>query len=271
MLASFIGIILPVFGIIMLLKNKIRYAVHHSHEFMVSLQAHLDDFENKIGFKIVGHIDPVALKEKVAGGLESAAAGSFSMFIAISIMYMLLYYMFTTPKEFKETAMIFMPFNKFDLNRLLKESKNKVRANAIGIPLVAIGQGLVALVGFLIFGIDQPLFWAVIVTIGSVIPFVGTLVGILPVFIISLASGNDFQAWGILIYGAVVVGLTDNVMRIFILKKLDEVHPLITLIGVIIGIPLFGFIGLIFGPLFISLFFLVLEIYKHEYGEGERQ
>ena len=97
------------------------------------------------------------------------------------------------------------------------------------------------------------------------IPFVGTLVGIIPVFLITLASGNDYAAYGILIYGLVVVGSTDNIIRLYVLKKMDNVHPLITLIGVIIGIPLFGFIGLIFGPIIISLFFIILKMYKIEY------
>ena len=93
----------------------------------------------------------------------------------------------------------------------------------------------------------------------------GCFVGIVPVFLITLASGNDYAAYGILIYGLVVVGSTDNIIRLYVLKKMDNVHPLITLIGVIIGIPLFGFIGLIFGPITISLFFIILKMYKIEY------
>jgi predicted PurR-regulated permease PerM len=141
-----------------------------------------------------------------------------------------------------------------------------VRSNALGIPLVALAQGIIALIGFLIFGIEDPFFWFVIVTIGSMIPFIGTLLGILPVFILTLSSGDTFQAWGILLYGLIVVGSTDNIIRLYVLKRLDDVHPLITLIGVIVGVPLFGFIGLIFGPLLLSLFLVVLRIYKNEYG-----
>ena len=66
-----------------------------------------------------------------------------------------------------------------------------------------------------------------------------------------------------------VVGSTDNVIRLYVLKKLDNVHPLVTLIGVIVGVPLFGFIGLIFGPLLISLFMIVMRIYKREYGKQQ--
>ena len=99
------------------------------------------------------------------------------------------------------------------------------------------------------------------------IPFIGNLLGTLPVFILALSDGNTFQAWGVLLYGVIVVGTTDNIIRLYVLKKMDNVHPLITLIGVIIGIPLFGFIGLVFGPLLISLFLLIVRIYKQEFAK----
>ena len=119
--------------------------------------------------------------------------------------------------------------------------------------------------------IENPFFWALMVTIGSMIPFVGNLLGTLPVFILTLSDGETFQAWGILVYGIVVVGLTDNIIRLYVLKRLDDVHPLITLIGVIVGIPLFGFIGLVFGPLLINPFLVIVRIYKREYGKEDVQ
>ena len=143
-----------------------------------------------------------------------------------------------------------------------------VRSNALGIPLVALAQGIISLIGFFIFGVQAPFFWAVIVTIGSMVPFVGSLLGVVPVFILSLSEGNTFQAWGILLYGVIVVGATDNIFRLYVLKKLDNVHPLITLIGVIVGVPIFGFIGLIFGPILISLFLITVRMYKKEYSQG---
>lgn len=154
-----------------------------------------------------------------------------------------------------------------NINEIGVEIQKMVRSNALGIPLVGLAQGIVALIGFFIFGTEDPFFWFVIVTISSMIPFVGTLMGILPVFLLTLSSGDNFAAWGILIYGFVVVGMTDNIIRLYVLKKLDDVHPLITLVGVIVGVPLFGFIGLIFGPLLISLFMVIVKIYRKEYGK----
>jgi len=135
--------------------------------------------------------------------------------------------------------------------------------------LVALFQGIIALIGYLIFGVPEPLFWFTITAISSMIPLVGTALGIIPVSILLFSQGHTWAAIGILIYGFAVVGVTDNLVRLYVLEKLSSVHPLITLIGVIIGVPLFGFIGLIFGPLLISLFLLILKIYRKEYADKE--
>ena len=175
--------------------------------------------------------------------------------------------MLTNRRQLRESLFAYIPVSGDNLAIIGEETRAMVRSNALGIPLVALAQGLVALIGFFIFGVENPFFWGLMVGIGSMIPFVGGLLGILPAFILTYSNGLEFQAWGILIYGIVIVGSTDNLIRLYVLKRIDNVHPLITLIGVIVGIPIFGFIGLIFGPLLISLFLIVVRIYKKEYGE----
>ncbi|WP_371815968.1 AI-2E family transporter [Flavobacterium sp. CS20] len=151
------------------------------------------------------------------------------------------------------------------------EATKKVKANAIGIPLVALIQGVVALIGYLIFGVPDPFFWFAVTAIGSVIPFVGTAIGFIPVTVILLSQGMTLEAIGVLAYGFIVVGSSDNLVRLYVLKRMANEHPLITLIGVIVGIPVFGFLGLVFGPLMISLFLIIVVIYKKEYADDENQ
>ncbi|MCH2490670.1 MAG: AI-2E family transporter [Flavobacteriales bacterium] len=268
MLASFIGILVPVTGIVLMLGNKIGAAVQNSEKVVKATKDQLGQIESEIGYDLTSQIDAGAVSSWLSSNLQSFAGGTFNMFIAIGLMYFMLYYMFTNRRELRESLQDYIPIDKDNLKIIGDESQAMVRSNALGIPLVALAQGIIALIGFFIFGIKDPFFWFVIVTIGSMIPFVGTLLGILPVFILTLSAGDTYQAWGILLYGFIVVGSTDNIIRLYLLRKLDNVHPLITLIGVIVGVPLFGFIGLIFGPLLISLFLIVLRIYRKEYGKS---
>lgn len=269
MLISFVGILIPLAGIVWMLSNKIGRAVNNSEQVVTAFKEQLSSVQQYLGFDIGSNIDTGAITGWVSENLQNLVGGTFNAFIAIGLMYFLLYYMLTNRRELRESLTEYIPIDSVNLKEIGTEVQAMVRSNAIGIPLVAIAQGIIALIGFLIFGIDEPFFWFVIVTIGSMIPFVGTLIGILPVFLISLSSGDTFQAWAILTYGFVVVGSTDNIIRLYVLKKLDDVHPLITLIGVIVGVPIFGFIGLIFGPLLISLFLALVRIYKNEYGKQE--
>ncbi|WP_452228786.1 MULTISPECIES: AI-2E family transporter [unclassified Lacinutrix] len=267
LLLSIIGILLPVTGIVIMLGNKVSNAAENSERVTNAIKLQLEKIEHALGYNFSSQIDASQVSSLVSEKLQSFAGSTFEVAIAIFIMYFLLFYMLTNRRKLRESLFEYIPINTENLKIIGEDVNVMVRSNALGIPLVAIAQGIVALIGFLIFGIENPFFWFVMVTIGSMIPFVGGLLGIVPAFILAYANGDPFQAWGILLYGLIVVGSTDNLIRLFVLKKLDNVHPLITLIGVIIGVPLFGFIGLIFGPLLLSLFLVMVRIYKKEYSE----
>jgi predicted PurR-regulated permease PerM len=267
MFVSFVGILLPIIGIIFMLGNKIGEAVQNSEQVIRAFKLQLGNLEDKFGYDLTSNINVSEVSSWLSNHLQGFAGSTFNIFISIGLMYFILYYMLTNRLALRNSLYLYIPINKESLKIIGAESQAMVRSNAIGIPLVAIAQGIIALIGFLIFEINDPLFWFVIVTVGSMIPFVGTLLGFLPVFILTISTGNNVEAWGILIYGLVVVGSTDNIIRLFLLKKLDNVHPLITIIGVIVGVPLFGFIGLIFGPLLVSLFLIIVRIYRKEFSE----
>ncbi len=269
MLMSFVCILLPIVGIVMMLGNKIGKAVENSEQVIKAVKDQIGKVEQYAGFDLNSKIDTGAITSWISENLQNLVGGTFNAFIAIGLMYFLLYYMLTNRRTLRESLKEYIPMSRENLVEIGDEVQAMVRSNALGIPLVAIAQGVIALIGFWIFGVEEPLFWFVITTVGSMIPFVGTLLGILPVFVISLSSGDNFQAWGILLYGFIVVGSTDNIIRLYVLKKLDDVHPLVTLIGVIVGVPIFGFIGLIFGPLLISLFMAMVRIYRIEYGRED--
>ncbi|MHA7831698.1 MAG: AI-2E family transporter [Flagellimonas sp.] len=271
MCLSFFIILLPISGAFFMLGNKINKAVDNSEKVTSMIKSQLQSLENYLGFKLTSQIDASAVSQWLSKNLQGLAGSTFNTVIAISIMYFLLYYMLTNREKLYQSLYEYIPISNHNLKIIGDEVRDIVRANTLGIPLVAIAQGVVALIGFLIFGIENPFFWSLMVTIGSMIPFVGNLLGTIPVFILTLSNGQNFQAWGILLYGIIVVGSTDNLVRLYILKKLDNVHPLITLFGVLVGIPLFGFIGLVFGPLLINLFMVIVRIYKREYGKEDQE
>ncbi|MEO9503795.1 AI-2E family transporter [Nonlabens ulvanivorans] len=267
---SFVIILLPIVGIGLMMSSKVKTAIDNSTQITETIKSKVAETENLIGVNLSENINTEEVSSWVSSNVQNLANSSLTVSISIGIMFFLLYFMLVDRKKWLEAALIYMPLKEKNLKIIGKESIDLVKSNAIGIPLVALLQGIVALIGYFIFGVENPFFWFVITVIGSMIPFVGTALGILPVTILLFSQGETAAAIGILIYGVIVVGSTDNLFRLVVQKRLADVHPLVTLIGVVVGVPLFGFIGLIFGPLLVSLFLLLLKIYKNEYGkEGE--
>jgi len=128
----------------------------------------------------------------------------------------------------------------------------------------------VGLIGYLILGVKEPFFWFGVTCIAGMIPVVGAALAYIPLAILFFANGQNWQGIAMLVFGFGIIGTIDNVLRFTLLKKLGNVHPLTTVFGVIIGLNLFGFIGLIFGPLLISLFMLLLRIYSSEFITKQR-
>ena len=271
MAGSFIGILVPVSLIVIMLTSKIGKAVANSERVIRALKEQLDKVEHYLGYNISASIDTSAITSWTSKSLQNLAGGTFDVFIAIGIMYFMLYYMLINIDSLKSSLIQYIPLGKDNLQTIGDESDELVKSNALGIPLVALSQGVIALIGYLVLGVPDPFFWFVITAIGSMIPFIGTAIGIIPVSILLFAQGDTWQGIAIIIYGFTVVGVTDNLIRLYVLERLASVHPLITLFGVLVGVPLFGFIGLIFGPLLVSLFLLILKIYKKEYGNAQEK
>jgi predicted PurR-regulated permease PerM len=103
------------------------------------------------------------------------------------------------------------------------------------------------------------------------LPVVGAALAYVPLALIFFANNEVGRGIFMLIYGFGVIGTVDNVFRFTLAKKIGNIHPLVTVFGVIIGLSIFGFIGLIFGPLLISLFLLLLKIYSNEFIVKQRE
>ncbi|RYE12419.1 MAG: AI-2E family transporter, partial [Sphingobacteriaceae bacterium] len=160
-----------------------------------------------------------------------------------------------------------LPLKNRNSDKLLTEVRGMVLSNAIGIPVLAFVQGIIAIIGYMIFGVKEPILWGIITGVCSVVPVVGTMIAWVPITLFMFATGHSNAGIGLLFWGLFPIGASDNVIRFLLQKKLADVHPIITVLGVIIGVNLFGFIGLIYGPLLISVFILLVRIYIDEFIE----
>ena len=188
-----------------------------------------------------------------------------SLAINLFVMIFVLYFMLIGGKKMEAYVNDILPFNETNTQEVIHEINMIVRSNAIGIPLLAIIQGGVAMIGYLLFGAPNILMLGFLTCFATIIPMVGTALVWFPVAAYLAISGDWFNAIGLFGYGAIVVSQSDNLIRFILQKKMADTHPLITIFGVVIGLPIFGFMGVIFGPLLLSLFFLFVDMFKKEY------
>ena len=142
-----------------------------------------------------------------------------------------------------------------------------IKANAIGIPLLAIIQGFAGMLGYAIFGVGEFGLWGFLTGVASLIPIVGTGLIWVPLTVYLFAIDHIWQGVGLGIYCLVILTNIDYVARITVLRKIGNVHPIITIFGVIVGLSMFGFLGLVFGPLLITYFIVLIRIYRNEFND----
>jgi predicted PurR-regulated permease PerM len=177
--------------------------------------------------------------------------------------------MFMGGRDMERAIVRLLPLRDENTDSLWCETKNMVVSNAVGIPVLIVCQCIVAALGYWIFGIPQPIFWGILTGVASILPMVGTMIVWVPICFLVLMHGGIGTGIALTLYCAVVVSNIDNVLRFTIMKKVADVHPLITVFGVILGLKLFGIMGLIFGPLLIVYFILLIKIYRLEFSANK--
>lgn len=268
---SFLIILLP-FGILAnLLTSKIIYAVEHSSQILDSLKNLSDEIKQRFGFAIaddntINQIGPFI--RKIIPEILSTTVNTISI---IGVLYFVLYFMLIYTRTLEDNIYEYIPLKDSNVDLIAKDVDTTVRASAIGIPLIALIQGVVGLVGYLLIGVQDPFLWFAITCITAMLPVVGAALAYVPLAIIFFAGGKNWQGLIMLIYGFGIIGLVDNLFRFMLNKKLGNIHPLITVFGVIAGISMFGFIGLIFGPMLLSLFIVLLKVYSNEFLSKKRE
>ena len=270
-LGTLVVLILPIYFIADLLIEKLGNASAYMEKFNVFTDKIHDYIFSKTNIDILSKENLDKLKENVGKFSTSALSGTFNTLTVVMSMYFILYFMLEKPLAFERLLKSSAPLKRANVNLLGEKIQKMVMANAIGIPVVAIGQGLVALVGYLIFGAPSAVLLFALTCVGSMLPIVGAAIVYIPVCIFMIAEGKVGPGVGLAIYCLVVVGLTDNLLRFTLLKKLENIHPLNTVFGIIMGMNLFGFMGLIFGPILISITILLIQVYRDEFSDDDNE
>ena len=224
------------------------------------------------------HGIPVGPRLAEAGGRIVAAIGASAfglvgtatrLTLNLTIAFFGLYYVLKHPGDVWLDARPYIPFSDANTEKLGRRFKDVTVSTVIGTGVVAAIQGALLGLAFAVAGLPNGLFWGVVTMAFAILPVVGSGLIWGPAAVVLYMQGRPLAALLLAAWGVLVVGSVDNFIRPLIYRRFSAIHPLITLIGAIGGVSVFGLLGLLIGPLALSYFFELIRMYREEYLEPE--
>jgi predicted PurR-regulated permease PerM len=259
----------PIWIIIEILIPKVRYLVINSPVLLQKATIVINELKAKFPKLNISNEQVQGIIRQgmaLAPGILGTTAGIITNLLA---SFFILHFMFAGGEAMEQKLSDFLPLKPSSKTSIWEETHKLIVSNAIGIPILAFLQAIIASIGYRIFDIDDYMIWGLMTGVCSLLPVVGTMIVWVPIVVYLFAINEIGPAIGLALYCAVIVSNIDNVLRFTLMRKIGDVHPLITVFGVIVGLKLFGILGLIFGPLLLSYFMLLLKIYKEEFKEEQ--
>ena len=201
------------------------------------------------------------LLESLVTNFGSVFSTFSKFFINFALSLFALYYFFKDGNRFKNAIISLSPLSDEHNRMILKKLQTTVSSVINGSLIVALAQGILAGLGFFIFGLPNPVLWGSVTVIAALLPAIGTALITMPAGFYLLLTGQVPQGIGVIVWGIAIVGTIDNFLRPKLIQRKIHIHPFFILLSVIGGIALFGPIGFLIGPLVLSLLFALLDIY----------
>src|SRR2546430_1020034 len=176
-----------------------------------------------------------------------------------------LFYLLLRPEETWEAVRPYIPFSARNAEKLRQRFRDVTTSTIIGTGLTAAAQGLLVGVGFWIVHLPNAVFWGVVTMVFAILPVVGSGLVWGPGAIALLLDHRPGPALLLALIGAVVVGNVDYLIRPMVFRRWAHIHPLVTPVGALAGVPYFGLLGLLIGPLALSYLFELIKMYREEY------
>ena len=190
-----------------------------------------------------------------------------SFFFSLFIAFFAFYYLLKDGSKLKYLVLEIAPISGGQENLILEKIIKSVNGVVKGTFLVALTQSIIALIGFIIFGVPNPLLWAMCTFVAAFIPNIGTAIVMIPAVAYVFLTGHTGAGIGLTIWAVVAVGLIDNILSPKLVGRSAQLHPLLVLLSVIGGLQLFGFLGFLLGPIFMAVFVALIEMYTVDFKE----
>jgi predicted PurR-regulated permease PerM len=268
-LVFLIIVAIPIYISVELVSPKINSLIKNQDKVMAALHTFSERVFKLTGFKLLEDENVKNISDKISSMVPRLINSTANILTNLIMMFFLLYYMLVNGRQVERYLQRIIPLERANVDKLASETKTLIRANALGIPIICLIQGIAATIGYWIFGVEDWQLWGFVTGVFAYFPLIGTMIVWVPLVVYQFSMGDNLMATGLTIYSIIVTGNVDYITRLSLMKKMGNVHPLITVLGVIVGLGLFGFVGLIFGPLLVSYFLVLVKIYMNEFTDSK--
>jgi predicted PurR-regulated permease PerM len=200
--------------------------------------------------------------------LRSMASNLLDFLIHFFLMMLIVYYIFRDGKRLKDYISELLPFPIEQQELVVSKFREMARAVIVGNGLNGIIQGIIGGFGFFFFGLGSPFLWGTLIGFMAFLPFIGASIVYVPAFIILILQGQTGAAIGFLAYNVAYSMIMEYLFKPRMIGKGMRMNALLVFIGILGGIKLFGILGIIYGPLIMTIFITLAELYRLEYKEA---
>jgi predicted PurR-regulated permease PerM len=255
-------------------SRELNFGTYY-HEFLNALPAWATDLLNRFGLT-----DLSAMHERLSTALVQASKylasqalnigrGTANVVLNLFLALYLLFFFLRDGGRLTGRIRDAIPLRTEQKRALLTKFTVVTRAMFKGSLLVAAVQGALGGLIFWLLDIHAPVLWAVVMGFLSLLPAVGAALVWLPVAVYFLATGALWQGLVLIAYGALVIGLVDNLLRPFLVGKDTEMPDYVVLISTLGGIAIFGLDGIVIGPVIAAMFIATWDIFSASRQETE--
>ena len=210
--------------------------------------------------------------EFLLANIGDAVGGLTATLFTVILSTIFLYFLLRYGSEWVGLAAGWLPLNSHATARLFRAVEDSVIANVNGVMAVAVAQGFLLGICFWLVGLRSPVLWGAIGGAASIVPFVGSPLVWVPVVAGFIVVGSYGKALFVGLWGALVVGSIDNVLRSVVVGARAKLHPVLVALAVFGGTYAFGVLGILMGPLVVAVAIaLVQELQLTLGGLAERQ
>lgn len=261
------GLILGI-GIILLNQSQDVYSLFVSNG---DSSPFIDSINNSIN-KILPAGISFNLYEKISNlitlvinNIASVFTSTLSTIFSLFLTFLSMFFFLKDNARWKKAVKILSPLSDADDEKIIEKLSLAVNGIIKGYLFIVFIQGTLVSIGFAIFGVPNPALWGLVAMITALVPTIGSGLVSIPAIIFLLVTGQTMNALGLLAWAVLMVGTIDNILNPIIVGSKINLPPLVILFAVLGGISLLGPVGILVGPLTISLLYTLISIYRNEF------